>query len=75
MAGTQRVKEQCVAAALNLGHRMGPYLPYGDKEVASCENVPCTAKIIVQGEDASGHALTDVCPYIPQGNNGGLAGV
>ena len=71
MAGTARVKEEALENAKNLGHQMAPFTPQGDKEFSHCRTPGCQATIIVQGSDATGFAITHICPFLEhQSQNG-----
>ena len=68
----KKAKHESLKIAKNLGHRLTHFAPYGDREYAYCQNFPCKAKLIIQGDKAEGHALSHVCPVLGgEGRNGG----
>ncbi len=71
MAGTQRIKEESLETARLLGHQMTPFDVEREKEISRCKNSACTATIIVEGSEAAGHALTEVCPFMASQHHNG----
>jgi len=57
-------KREAREKAKGLGHKMGPFTPYGDKEYSYCENSVCKGRLTLQGVKVEGDALTHVCPIL-----------
>ena len=55
-------KRESREKAEGLGHKMGPFTPYGDKDYSYCENSSCKARLIVQGGKVEGDAVAHACP-------------
>ena len=59
-------KRESLKIAERLGHQFTLFTPYGDKEYAYCENPSCKARLILQGDEEEGHALSHVCPVLEE---------